>query len=269
MKTNSTENSVPATENLKLEDLVAKPKKYEQHPFGKCWQPFDEAAFEELVADVDRRGLDKEIVLYQGMVLDGWHRYLACLAAKVEPKFVEFEGTELEAAELVHASGIRRHVSADQRYASFVMLCEACPAFKEKYEQLKAQGEQQRKAGTPLVTGSQRVDVVKAKADAAGVSKATAKKVEMVKRENPGAVADIAAGRTTANKELKKLKKTTKQSTSKGASAKDERPTISEAIEVLSRGLSKVEEADKISTKKNVLYFELNGHRIKVNCKIM
>jgi hypothetical protein len=198
-----TQNATP-TEALKLEDLIAKAK-YKQHPYGKSWQPFDEAMFTELVANVDRRGLDKEIVLYQDMVLDGWHRYLACLATKVEPKFTQFKGTELEAAELVHASGIRRHVSADQRYASLDMLCQACPAFKEKYEQLKAKGEQQRKAGTPLDTGSQRVDVVKAKAEAAGVSKATAKKVEKVKKENPGAVAEIAAGRTTANKELKKL----------------------------------------------------------------
>jgi hypothetical protein len=37
------------------------------------------------------------------------------------------------------------------------------------------------------------------------VSKATAKKVEKVKKAKPDAVAEIAAGRTTANKELKKL----------------------------------------------------------------
>ena len=103
-----TQNATPA-EDLKLEDLIAKGK-YKQHPYGKSWQPFDEATFKELVADVDRRGLDKEIVLYQDMVLDGWHRYLACLATKVEPKFAQFQGSELEAAELVHASGIRRHV---------------------------------------------------------------------------------------------------------------------------------------------------------------
>jgi hypothetical protein len=197
-----TQNATP-TEDLNLEDLIAKAK-YKQHPYGKTFQPLDNATFKALAADIGHRGPDKETVLYQDMVLDGWHGYLACLAKKRDPKFAPFKGSDLEAAELVHASGIRRHVSADQRYASFVLLCEACPAFKQKYEQLKAKGEQQRKAGTPLDTGSQRVDVVKAKAEAAGVSKATAKKVERVKKDNPGAVANIAAGRTTANKELKK-----------------------------------------------------------------
>jgi hypothetical protein len=193
-----------------IEDLM-KQAEYKQHPFGQVWQPFDSEAFQELASNIDRRGQDKEIMLYQDMILEGWHRYLACLAAKITPRFVEFKGSDLEAAELVHASGVRRHSSADQRYASFLMLCEACPAFKEKYEQLREKGEQQQQAGKPLATSSQRVNVVETKAKAAGVSKATAKKVERIKKEKPGAVADIAAGKTTANKELDKLPKSAKQ----------------------------------------------------------
>lgn len=189
-----------------LDDLV-KQGQYQQHPYGKVWQPFDAETFRELVGNIDRRGLDKTIILYQGMILEGWHRYLGCLATKVPPKFGQFKGTDLEAAELVHASGIRRHSRADQRYASFLALCDACPAFKARYDKLEAKGELQQKEGKPLDTDVQRVDVVQAKAEAAGVSKTTAKKVERVKRENPGAVAEMAAGKTTANNELKKLNK--------------------------------------------------------------
>ena len=188
---------------LSMDDLIEQAE-LKQHPFGKVWQPFDHAALEEMCENIARRGLDKEIIRYQDMILEGWHRYLACLAAEVEPRFIDFKGTDLEAAELVHASGIRRHSSAEQRYASFDMLCDACPAFKEKYEALKVKGEQQQKDGKPLGTYAQRVDVLKTKAEAAGVSKTTAKKVERVKKKNPGAVADIAAGKTTANKELNK-----------------------------------------------------------------
>jgi hypothetical protein len=186
-------------------DNLIEQAEYKQHPYGKVWQQFDQEAFAELVDNIDRRGLDKEITRYQGMILEGWHRYLACLATKVTPKFVEFKGTELDAAELVHASGIRRQSSADQRYASFLLLCDACPAFKAKYEQLQEKGELQQKEGKPLATGGQRVDVVKAKADFVRVSKTTAKKVERVKKVKPEAVAEIAAGGTSANKVLKKL----------------------------------------------------------------
>jgi len=190
-----------------LMEETAQQAEHKQHTFGKVWQPFDQASFEEMVGNIARRGLDKEIIRYQDMILEGWHRYLACLAAKVEPTFAEFKGSDLEAAELVHASGVRRQSSADQRYASFLLLCEACPEFKAKYEELKAKADHQKKEGIPLDTGAQRVDVVGAKAEAAGVSKSTAKKVERVKKKNPSAVADIAAGKTTANKEVKKLPK--------------------------------------------------------------
>ncbi len=180
---------------------------YKQHPYGKVWQPFDLDALAELAGNIDRRGLDQEILLYHGMILEGWHRYLACLATKTTPKFAEFQGSDLEAAERVHASGIRRQSTPEQRYASFLQLCEACPAFKAKYEALKEKGTKQQQAGKPLSTDGQRVDVLGAKAAAAGVSRATAAKIEKVKKHNPEAVADIAEGKTSANKVLNKTKK--------------------------------------------------------------
>ena len=190
------------TESL---DCLIADAQYQQHPYGKVWQRFDTDAFAELVSNVQSRGLDHEIILYQEMVLEGWHRYLACLLSNTEPRFAEFKGTDLQAAEKVHASGVRRQSSADQRYAAFTMLGDACPEFQAKYETQKQQGIGQKCAGTPLSMDGQRVDVLGAKAAAAGVSRSTAAKVEKVKKQNPKAVADIAEGKTTANKELKKI----------------------------------------------------------------
>jgi ribosomal protein L32 len=186
-----------------VERLIAEAE-FQQHPYGKVWQRFDLDGLAELAGNIVRRGLDQEILLFQGTILEGWHRYLACLATKTTPKFAEFQGSDLEAAERVHASGIRRQSTPEQRYASFVLLCDACPEFKAKYEELKEKGTQQQQAGTPLSIGGQRVDVLGAKAVAAGVSRSTAAKVEKVKKEEPAAVADIAAGKTSANKILKK-----------------------------------------------------------------
>ena len=220
-----------------VERLIAEAH-YQQHPYGKVWQRFDLDIFSELVRNIDRRGLDQEILLYQEMILEGWHRYLACLHTKTQPKFVEFKGTDLEAAERVHASGVRRQSTAEQRYASFDLLCQACPAFREKYEQLKQKGIEQQQAGTPLSTDGQRVDVVKAKAAAAGVSRATAAKVEKVKKEKPEAVADIAAGKTSANKVLKKIKKDKgldKPSDGSPVAATSQRPPLDELKDITRR----------------------------------
>ena len=198
--------SIPVPIESKSMERLTQEAKYQQHPYGKAWQQFDTQTFAELVSNVQSRGLDQDILLYQDMVLEGWHRYLACLQTNIIPRFVEFKGTDLEAAEKVHASGVRRQSSADQRYAAFLMLGEACPEFLAKYEKLKQQGIEQKNAGTPLSNDGQRVDVLGAKAAAAGVSRGTAAKVAKVKRRNPKALKDIANGNTTANKELKKLK---------------------------------------------------------------
>jgi hypothetical protein len=55
-----------------MERLIGEAQ-YKQHPYGQVWQPFDLDTFNALVGDVGRRGLDREILLYRGMVLDGWH----------------------------------------------------------------------------------------------------------------------------------------------------------------------------------------------------
>jgi hypothetical protein len=187
-------------------DRLIEQAEYKQHRYGQVWHRFDLPLFQGLVGDIDRRGLDQEILLYQGMILEGWTRYLACLATGTQPRFVEFRGTDLEAAERVHVSGIRRQSRPEQRYASFLLLCEACPAFGAKYEAMRQQGAQQQEAGTPLSTGGQRVDVLGAKAAFVGVGRSTAANVEDAKRRNPGAVARIAKGETTANQELGKTK---------------------------------------------------------------
>jgi hypothetical protein len=187
---------------ISLEELRERAS-YHQHPYGQVWQQFDPATFAELAADIGRRGLDHRITLYHDLVLDGYYRYLACLAKNVTPTFSQFRGTDLQAAEFVQASGLRRPSTAEQRYAAFLLLCEACPDFKQKYENLAQLADKLMKDGKPLATGDQRLDVVLHKARAAGVSKSTAKKFERVKRQNPQALAQIASGRTSANKELK------------------------------------------------------------------
>ncbi len=266
----------PLTLSAEAVDRLIAGAQHQQHPYGKVWQRFDLDSFNELAGNVDRRGLDQDILLYQGMILEGWHRFLACLATKVPPKFVEFKGTDLEAAERVHASGIRRHSRADQRYASFLLLCDACPEFKARYAELKTKGEQQQKEGRPLDTDAQRVDVVQAKADSAGVSKTTAKKVEKVKKGNPGAVSAIAAGKTTANKELKKIKKVqTPQRTDKTVSSlkdksgKAERPKIADLVGIIHRCLGSAEEVEQLSLKTSAVFFVVNGYRVKVTCQLV
>ena len=176
----------------------------QRHPLCQIWPEYD---YTEMASDIAERGQDEPILRFDGLILDGWHRYLSDLKAGIVPVFVEFEGTRLQAAERVHAANnIRRHMTPEQRYACFLKLCRQVPEFAAKYEALKAEAASRIAAGQPLATGSQRVNVVAAKAADAGVSPATAKKVERAAKKNPEALDRMAKGETTANKVLGKAK---------------------------------------------------------------
>src|SRR5260370_7409225 len=70
------------------------PATYEQHLLGRRLPPMGQDDFQRFAAGIAARGLDEEIVLYQGKILDGWSRYRACPAVRVEPRFREFAGDD-------------------------------------------------------------------------------------------------------------------------------------------------------------------------------
>lgn len=86
------------------------------HPFSEIFPIIDDDDFDALVDDIKAHGLHEPVWLYQGKVLDGRNRLMACKAAGVEPKFREFEGDDAEALAFVVSSNVhRRHLTASQR----------------------------------------------------------------------------------------------------------------------------------------------------------
>lgn len=74
------------------------------------------AAFEELVADIKKNGLREPILIDgEGRILDGRNRYRACLAAGVEPRFIEWKGEEPLAELALSLNLRRRHLNESQR----------------------------------------------------------------------------------------------------------------------------------------------------------
>lgn len=76
----------------------------------------DEAV--DLERDIEANGQRQPITIYNGMILDGRHRYAVCLKLGIEPKTETFTGTEDEAKALVLSLNIhRRHLTFDQKQA--------------------------------------------------------------------------------------------------------------------------------------------------------
>jgi len=58
----------------------------EFHPIADMFPPMEGEEFDAFVADIKANGLLEDIVLFEGMILDGRNRYRACLAAVGQKK---------------------------------------------------------------------------------------------------------------------------------------------------------------------------------------
>lgn len=83
----------------------------QQHPLSAAWPSMPSAEFSALIEDIKAHGQHDVGVIYEGQVLDGWHRYRACAAIGIEFKAVEFDGDDPRAF-VISKNGRRRHVSA-------------------------------------------------------------------------------------------------------------------------------------------------------------
>ena len=63
------------------------------------WSPFIESTVGKIAKNMEDGGFDRKhaILIYEGKILDGRHRYLASVKAGVDPTFTEFQGTRKEA----------------------------------------------------------------------------------------------------------------------------------------------------------------------------
>jgi hypothetical protein len=75
----------------------------------------NDAELRALADNIKARGLDHDLVLHEGKILDGRNRHLACEIAGVEPTFVEWQGKGSPLEWVVGENLLRRHMSSSQR----------------------------------------------------------------------------------------------------------------------------------------------------------
>jgi hypothetical protein len=68
--------------------------KWKIHPVAETYPLMSEAELEALTEDIKDNGLKRAIVRYQGQILDGRNRLIACERAGIEPRFEDYEGED-------------------------------------------------------------------------------------------------------------------------------------------------------------------------------
>lgn len=95
---------------------IYKLPEYEQHPIALALMPggMDDNEFDAFCADIEERGIIMPVSLYEGKVLDGWHRYRAAKRTGSAPKFIKYEGSD-PAGYIASVNVHRRKLSSLQR----------------------------------------------------------------------------------------------------------------------------------------------------------
>jgi hypothetical protein len=98
------------------------------HPLADIFPLMEGEEFDALVADIKANGLQEDIVLYGGMILDGRNRYRACLAAGEPPHFAKGDYAINDPVAYVISANIhRRHLTAEQKRDLIAKLLKAAP----------------------------------------------------------------------------------------------------------------------------------------------
>lgn len=78
------------------------------HPISELLPSMSDAELSNLTSDIKEHGLHHPIVVYEGKILDGRHRFKACAASGVAPMFIEFNGDDAGAVAIVTSANLAR-----------------------------------------------------------------------------------------------------------------------------------------------------------------
>lgn len=97
------------------------------HKIAELFPMMEHDEFESLVMDIKNNGLIEPIWTYQGQILDGRNRFLACQEAGIEPTYREYTGDN-PLAFAVSLNIERRHLTPHQRAC---LAVEVLPIFEQ------------------------------------------------------------------------------------------------------------------------------------------
>jgi len=164
-----------------------------QHPIGKLLPAMTDEEYAFVKADIQRRGLRDPILLLDGQVLDGWHRYRICLELRIRPKFRAVGRGADALAEVVSRNLARRQLSPGQRYGVLLRIAAQYPEIQASLDAVKQDARQRQVGGVPLVRQRSSSLI----GQMAGVSHATVERVDRLRRLSPDLFDEMIDGRAT------------------------------------------------------------------------
>src|SRR6266700_3504491 len=88
----------------------------EYHPIAEDFPSLSPEELRALAKDIATNGLREPIVLFEGKILDGRHRYQACMTENVPAEFIEYNGSD-PVAFVESMNFYRRHLTRHEKRA--------------------------------------------------------------------------------------------------------------------------------------------------------
>lgn len=127
----------------------------QQHPLSAAFPSMSAEDFQALKDDIEEHGQREPVIVFEGMVLDGWHRYRACAELGLEPLKFTFKDGDDPAAFVESANLHRRHLTATQRAAAVVAVRAWAPAKRPTQQAAKPAPANKGAAAAPLSTNKE------------------------------------------------------------------------------------------------------------------
>ena len=93
---------------------------YLRHPLSAAFPSMSDEELDALIDDIDANGQREPVMLFEGMVLDGWHRYLACETLEIATVVSELPAYLDPRAYVISQNRHRRHLTPSQMAAAVV-----------------------------------------------------------------------------------------------------------------------------------------------------
>jgi len=203
-----------------------------EHAIASLFPAMSPDEFAALKSDIQANGLREPVVLFDGRLLDGRHRYRACMELGIpcSTKTVSDSSAAMIALSL---NLYRRHLSSSQKAAILVEAREILNEETKAAEARHAANSGRPKKGTEKPTqlsgevSKHEGEAAERAAKSAGTNRQYVNDAQALIDESPELHAEVKSGKKTvpqAKNELRKKKKTAELE-AKAAVFKDEQPT--------------------------------------------
>jgi Domain of unknown function (DUF4326) len=169
--------------------------------------------YARLIDDIQTNGYDanQPVIVYQGAILDGWNRNKACVELMITPSIRVFDGSDIEAIQLVMRTNKRRNLNSGQWATIAVEAEDIMGAIAEQVEKEKADKVSQSRRGEVRQIIAEPADNQKTATKAAELfqtNRTYINQATKIKKASPEVFAKVKAGTMTmqdANKAVRAI----------------------------------------------------------------